>query len=70
VPEDKQTTPRGGKQMSELKKTVKKKIDDAADATKKVLDKAVDKSKELANEIGERVEQGGKRLQDAVKEVK
>jgi len=56
--------------MSELKKTVKKKIDDAADATKKVLDKAVDKSKELANEIGERVEQGGKRLQDAVKEVK
>jgi hypothetical protein len=51
--------------MSDLKDKVKEQIDDAAEATKKVLDSAVDKSKDIAHEIGKRVEQGGKRLQDA-----
>jgi hypothetical protein len=51
--------------MSDLKDKVKEQSDEAAEATKKVLDSAVDKSKDIAHEIGKRVEQGGKRLQDA-----
>jgi hypothetical protein len=51
--------------MSDLKDKVKNKIDDAADATKKTTETVVDKSKDTAHSAGKRVEEGGKRLQDA-----
>jgi ElaB/YqjD/DUF883 family membrane-anchored ribosome-binding protein len=51
--------------MSDLKDKLNEKIEDAAEATKSVLDKVADQSKDVAHEIGKRVEQVGKRLQDA-----
>jgi hypothetical protein len=55
----------GGKAMSDVKDQLKDKIDDAANASKKVVDKVVDKSKDVAHDAGEKLEWGGKRLQDA-----
>jgi hypothetical protein len=53
------------KSMSDLKDKAKEKIDDAADATKKASDKVIDKSKDVAHSAGKKMEEGGKRLQDA-----
>jgi hypothetical protein len=49
--------------MSNVKDTLKDKINDAADATKKVVDQVVDTSKDMVRTAGEKLEQGGKRLQ-------
>jgi hypothetical protein len=51
--------------MSDLKNETKKKIDDAADAAKKAADKVIAKSKDVAHTTGKKMEEGGKRLQDA-----
>lgn len=51
--------------MSNLKDKTKKKIDDAADAAKKAADQVIDKSKDAAHSAGKKMEEGGKRLQDA-----
>jgi hypothetical protein len=50
--------------MSNLKDKTKK-IDDAADAAKKAADQVIDKSKDAAHSAGKKMEEGGKRLQDA-----
>jgi gas vesicle protein len=51
--------------MSDLKDKAKEKIDDAADAAKKAAGKVVDTSKDVAHKAGTKLEEGGKRLQDA-----
>jgi gas vesicle protein len=51
--------------MSDLKDKAKKKIDDGADAAKKATDQVVDKAKDVAHTAGKKMEEGGKRLQDA-----
>jgi gas vesicle protein len=51
--------------MSDLKDKAKEKIDDAADTAKKVAGKVVDTSKDVAHTAGKKLEEGGKRLQDA-----
>jgi gas vesicle protein len=51
--------------MSDLKDKAKEKIDDAADAAKKAAGKLVDTSKDVAHGAGKKLEEGGKRLQDA-----
>lgn len=51
--------------MGDLKDKAKEKIDGAADATKKASDRVVDKSKSVAHDVGQKIEKGGKRLQDA-----
>ena len=51
--------------MSDLKDKAKKKIDDGADAAKKATDQVVDKTKDVAHKAGKKMEEGGKRLQDA-----
>jgi hypothetical protein len=51
--------------MSDLKDKAKEKIDDAADAARKATDKVVDKSKDIVHSVGKKMEEGGKRLQDA-----
>jgi gas vesicle protein len=43
----------------------KEKIDDAADATKKAADQVVDKSRDVAHNMGKKMEEAGKRLQNA-----
>jgi gas vesicle protein len=53
------------KTMSDMKDKAKQKIDDAADGAKKAVDKVVDKSKDIAHRAGKKMEEGGKRLQDA-----
>jgi hypothetical protein len=59
------TWKKGQKAMSDVKDKLKDKIDDAADATKKAVDKVADKSKDAAHKVGEHLERGGKRLQEA-----
>ena len=51
--------------MSDIEDKAKQKIDDAADAAKKAADKVVGKSKDIAHSAGKKMEEGGKRLQDA-----
>jgi hypothetical protein len=51
--------------MSDIKDKAKQKIDHAADGAKKVVEKVVDKSKDAAHSTGKKMEEGGKRLQDA-----
>lgn len=55
----------GGKAMSNVKDKLKDKIDATANASKMVVDKVVDKSKDVAHDAGQKLERGGKRLQDA-----
>jgi gas vesicle protein len=43
----------------------KEKIDDAADATKKAADQVVDRSRDVAHNMGKKMEEAGKRLQNA-----
>jgi len=51
--------------MSDMKDKAKDTIDDVADGAKKTADKVVDKSKDVAHSAGKKVEEGGKKLQDA-----
>lgn len=51
--------------MSDLKDKANEKIDDAAAAAKKAAGKVVDTSKDVAHSAGKKLEEGGKRLQDA-----
>jgi gas vesicle protein len=51
--------------VGDLREKAKEKIDDAADATKKAADQIVDKSKDLAHTMGKKMEDTGKRLQNA-----
>ena len=53
------------KTMSDMKDKAKQKIDDVADGAKRAADKVVDKSKDVAHSAGKKIEEGGKRLQDA-----
>ena len=59
------TEKEGIKIMSDLKDKAKEKIDHVADAAKKATDKAADKAKDTAHKAGKKIEEGGKRLQDA-----
>ena len=43
----------------------KEKIDDAADSTKKAADQVIDKSRDLTHNVGKKMEEAGKRLQNA-----
>jgi hypothetical protein len=51
--------------MSDLKNRAKEKIDEGADAAKKATDQVVDKTKDVAHNVGKKMKEGGKRLQDA-----
>ena len=51
--------------MSNLKDKAKEKIDDAATAAKQASAIAVDKAREAAHQAGKKMEEGGKRLQNA-----
>jgi gas vesicle protein len=51
--------------MSDLRDKAKEKIDNATDAAKKAAGKVVDTSKDLAHSAGKKLEEGGKRLEDA-----
>jgi uncharacterized protein YjbJ (UPF0337 family) len=51
--------------MSDLKDKAKETIDDAANAVKKATAKVVDRSRDIAHGAGKKMEEGGKRLQDA-----
>jgi gas vesicle protein len=51
--------------VSDLRDKAKGKIDDAADATKKAADQVVDKSRDVAHHMGKKMEEAGKRLQNA-----
>ena len=51
--------------MSDMKDKAKRKIDEAAEGAKKVAEKVVDKSRDAAHNAGKKIEEGGKRLQDA-----
>jgi gas vesicle protein len=53
------------KTMSDMKDKAKEKIDDAADAAKNAAGQVIDKSKDVAHSAGKKMEEGGKRLQDA-----
>jgi gas vesicle protein len=54
-----------GRAMSNVNDKLKDKIDDTAAAGKKLVNKVADKSKDVAHDAGKKLEQGGKRLQDA-----
>jgi hypothetical protein len=51
--------------MSDFKDKAKEKIDDAAELAKRAAAQVVDKSKDVAHKAGKKLEEGGKRLQDA-----
>ena len=51
--------------MSDLKDKAKKRIDDGADAAKKATEQVIEKAKDVAHTAGNKMEEGGKRLQDA-----
>jgi gas vesicle protein len=51
--------------MNDLTGKAKEKIDDAADATKKAADQVADKSRDVAHHMGKKMEEAGKRLQNA-----
>ncbi len=51
--------------MSDLKDKAKEKIGEAAEALRKATDQVADKAKDLTHKAGKKIEQGGKRLQDA-----
>jgi gas vesicle protein len=53
------------KTLSDMKDKAKEKIDDAADAAKNAAGRVIDKSTDVAHSAGEKMEEGGKRLQDA-----
>ena len=51
--------------VGDLREKAKEKIDDAADATRKAADQIVDKSRDVAHNVGKKMEEAGKRLQNA-----
>ena len=51
--------------MRDMKDKAKQKIEDAADGARKAADKVADKSKDVAHHAGEKMKEGGKRLQNA-----
>ncbi|HTD43054.1 MAG TPA: hypothetical protein VK687_02695 [Bryobacteraceae bacterium] len=51
--------------MNDLTGKAKETIDVAADATKKAADQVVDKSRDVAHHMGKKMEEAGKRLQNA-----
>ena len=51
--------------VSELKDKAKEKIVGAADSTKKAADQFAGKSKDVAHHMGKKMEEAGKRLQNA-----
>ena len=51
--------------MSDLRDKAKEKIGNAAEAAKNATDQAADKAKDLTHKAGRKIEEGGKRLQDA-----
>jgi gas vesicle protein len=56
---------KGRESMSDLKDKTKDEIDDVADAAKKAAGKVIDTTKDVAHSAGKKLEEGGKRLQDA-----
>ena len=51
--------------MSDIKDKAKQKIEEAADVARKAADKVTEKSKDVAHNVGKKMKEGGKRLQDA-----
>jgi gas vesicle protein len=51
--------------MSGFADKAKEKIDDAGDVTKKAADQVIDKSRDVTHTIGKKLEETGKRLQNA-----
>lgn len=51
--------------MSGFADKAKEKIDDAADATKKAADQVIDRSRDVTHTVGKKMEEAGKRLQNA-----
>ena len=51
--------------MSGFADKAKEKIDGAADATKKAADQVIDKSRDVTHTVGKKMEEAGKRLQNA-----
>jgi len=51
--------------MSGFADKAKEKIDDAADVTRKAADQVIDKSRDVTHTVGKKLEETGKRLQDA-----
>jgi gas vesicle protein len=51
--------------IDDLTGKAKEKIDGAADVTKKAADQVVGKSKDAAHSVGKKMEEAGKRLQNA-----
>ncbi len=51
--------------VSDLNDKAKEKIGDAAEAARKATDQAADKAKDLTHKAGKKIEEGGKRLQNA-----
>jgi len=56
---------RGNELMGDLKSKVTDKIDDAATAAKKTAGQVIDKSKDVAHNAGKKVEEAGKKMQEA-----
>jgi len=52
-------------EMADLRKKARQKVNEAAEAARKAMDKAIDTSKDVAHAAGKKLEQGGKRLQNA-----
>ena len=51
--------------MTGFRNKAKEKIDDAADVTQKAADQVIDKSRDVAHHMGKKMEEAGKRLQNA-----
>lgn len=51
--------------MSDLKDKANEKVDAAAQAVKKSAERVIDKSKDAGHSAGQKLQEGGKRLQDA-----
>jgi gas vesicle protein len=56
---------KGNQLMSDLKGKVTDKIDDAAAAAKRTASEVVDKSRDVAHNAGKKVEEAGKKMQEA-----
>jgi hypothetical protein len=54
--------------MSDLKDKAKDRIDAVAEAAKKATEKVVDKTKDAAHAAGKKLEEGAKKLKDALRE--
>ena len=59
------TQEEGRKTVRDIQDKAKDKAGDAADAAKSTAKQAIDKAKDVAHQVGENIEQGAQRLQDA-----